>query len=784
MIGLKLSVFFSLICSSHTALIDKPIQLVRPDINHENLEVVPEAMESLRMIEGPVAVVAIVGPYHSGKSFMLNQLARDHTSEGFELGPSVDPTTMGIWAVGGDNTTLQDGSVASVIYLDTEGFSSSNVSQHYDSKIFAVSALMSSYLLYNSVKIIDQSAIDYLELLARQTQMFALKAKLASGSQYDALFDFPNLMWVIQDFFQDTKQESPTEWLHRMLSSKDAEASHHTQLTSLFPTVNCQTLFLPSTSKLHLQDLSQVEVDELTEDYQTDVRELKNAIADKLVSKSLFGSGKVNGAGLSTMLQMIVDGTNKGSLVKIPSLWQNFIQAQQSQAEEDCLNVYLRELNVDSNVSMPEEEISIRHERSLEKAIAVISHLLLGFKEAVDMSTGRLESRIMVSIKEIKANNIRNIARDCLFSRQKTIKHVREQYAGFLQTMPSATLNAKLQKTTEEAFNTYNSEQKAFKTSDAMIQEREILQDMLNSISIEKEAANRAQLEKILIKARDVGVSRFHIHMINTDRTVYSNDEVHIMIEQAKAKAELKFAEVAEVAENETIYTPFLSEMRHLNQIEAGKVLAEQTKLVQAKVKRAKADTYSGFVEFGDTLLLPMEEEEFAKSCDSQIAADLDRFDSETESYRDMGYGTTVKTARDILAYLMQQKTADLSLRNVRAYGQIVDGPLEAIRSEISEIISEWSIRGLITSRFKEEAVRRAYQEIDAALSNNNKQADSYPNRKRQWSNELKRRVAERFVEDNMSREIKIMERRAFLFMSVTTFIVLLSGFLFMRIKQ
>ncbi|KNC69969.1 hypothetical protein SARC_17507, partial [Sphaeroforma arctica JP610] len=81
---------------------------------------------------------------------------------------------------------------------DTEGFSSSNVTQHYDSKVFAVSALVSSYLLYNSVKIIDQAAIDYLELLARQTQMFSLKARLNASADFDTLFEFPDLMWVIQ----------------------------------------------------------------------------------------------------------------------------------------------------------------------------------------------------------------------------------------------------------------------------------------------------------------------------------------------------------------------------------------------------------------------------------------------------------------------------------------------------------------------------------------------------------------------------------------------------------
>jgi hypothetical protein len=33
----------------------------------------------------------------------------------------------------------------------------------YDAKIFAVSTLLSSYLIYNSVKVIDQSAIEYVE---------------------------------------------------------------------------------------------------------------------------------------------------------------------------------------------------------------------------------------------------------------------------------------------------------------------------------------------------------------------------------------------------------------------------------------------------------------------------------------------------------------------------------------------------------------------------------------------------------------------------------------------
>jgi hypothetical protein len=55
------------------------------------------------------------------------------------------------------------GKEVSVLFLDTEGFYSNNVTEVYDAKIFSVSALLSSHLLYNTVKIIDQQAIEYLE---------------------------------------------------------------------------------------------------------------------------------------------------------------------------------------------------------------------------------------------------------------------------------------------------------------------------------------------------------------------------------------------------------------------------------------------------------------------------------------------------------------------------------------------------------------------------------------------------------------------------------------------
>ena len=64
--------------------------------------------------------------------------------------------------------TKSSGEKLSVIFLDTEGilvcsmqwfimfllgFAANNISESYDAKIFAVSTLLSSYLIYNSVKV-------------------------------------------------------------------------------------------------------------------------------------------------------------------------------------------------------------------------------------------------------------------------------------------------------------------------------------------------------------------------------------------------------------------------------------------------------------------------------------------------------------------------------------------------------------------------------------------------------------------------------------------------------
>lgn len=95
-----------------TATMDVPRMLLDiPTTVNGNLSMLSPGMELLASIKGPVAIVGMVGPYRSGKSFLLNQLKQvslqqqDETSEAvsissqgdaFMVGDTVWPATAGL----------------------------------------------------------------------------------------------------------------------------------------------------------------------------------------------------------------------------------------------------------------------------------------------------------------------------------------------------------------------------------------------------------------------------------------------------------------------------------------------------------------------------------------------------------------------------------------------------------------------------------------------------------------------------------------------------------------
>ena len=82
------------------------------------LTLVPEMRRRLEESDSPVVVVAVVGAYRTGKSFLLNRLMGRQA--GFPLGSTVQSKTKGIWGWISRHPRLPD---RLLLLLDTEGLS-------------------------------------------------------------------------------------------------------------------------------------------------------------------------------------------------------------------------------------------------------------------------------------------------------------------------------------------------------------------------------------------------------------------------------------------------------------------------------------------------------------------------------------------------------------------------------------------------------------------------------------------------------------------------------------
>ena len=374
-VAVAVAVVVAVLCVLGTAgdIASEPFQIVEPDEAHQRLVIPPGALERLRAIDAAeLPVLGIVGSFHTGKSFLLNQLvgAAPGGARGFEVGPAVHPQTHGIWAW--VTRTPTDG--RPLLVLDTEGFFAAEANDLYDSKIFAVATLMSSTLMYNTMKIIDQSQIDYLELLAHKAELFSMKHQLqeradsaaaaaakeegssvtATEDEYDeelpGLVTFPPLFWVVRDFSQHL-ETTPTEWLHGLLAARQVNESGaaqnvtHETLLSVFPETACYTLFVPSADAASLQDLgaaagTDARAAVLTPQWRADVARLRAALERRLEPKRVRARGSglntgagapqvaLGGAGLATMLEALVGAANRDALFPVvPSAWQAFVNS-------------------------------------------------------------------------------------------------------------------------------------------------------------------------------------------------------------------------------------------------------------------------------------------------------------------------------------------------------------------------------------------------------------------------------------------------------------------------
>lgn len=713
---------------------DEPLQLVKPDLNHKRLVLVKENIKVVSKIEGPVATIAVVGKFHSGKSFLMNQLMGK--TKGFGIGPTVRPETMGIWMWGQPlKVRLPSGQNLSLIFLDTEGFAANNVSENYDAKIFAVATLISSHLIYNSVKIIDQADIDYLELLARRTQLFALRSQLSRAKWSDGfvhdLLSFPPLLWVVQDFVQTTlDNETPTQWLHRLMETHSRESEDYKiSLLDIFKSLECHTLFLPAVKRVLLTDLSEAREEDLTEEYIEERDALSKKLQATLVPKTKNGR-PITGAELVTLFEVLVEASNDGSLADVPSRWTSFVERIMDSSTEDCTHFYESEMQVlfKKNDDGPVKEgvLVEWHAQAKKKSFTLLTQLLHGLSDALELASTQLGKNLESLHARQRDLNSKKVRLFCSNQEQKYLLTAEGHARGIALPINSAILERDLGAYAESLVTDFAKElDSVLVEEDKKTYTRSLKQSLahlIDATQLQNERALEAVFEKAVAAASDTFSSKAEISEALTDqqltRAAKEGMDAAFQVFDSECK---RFSSEKKYGLHEALLKDVINrrieDLRKENDQFISKLMADTTrKLVERFAERTGPQHLPLPVNDTDLDLRLLQE---ARTSQAEFRRSLDAFQTSPE------YKKSSQELLEKLRSVEKQRRTE----NVAAFTRVVGEPLRRAKQIIL----------LSADKFGTEFTLRSYI-MDVCLL---QLGDGKP---KFWQQDLKRNIVNNFM--------------------------------------
>jgi hypothetical protein len=292
-----------------------------------NFELDGNTLKKLSQLEGPVAVISIAGLYRTGKSYLLNRLLGRQS--GFAVGPSVNPCTKGIFVWG--DPPKRNG--VNIILLDTEGLGSTQQDQAYDTKIFSLALLLSSYFIYNSMGTIDERALEGLHLVTNLTKHISTKSNTPMSSF------MPNFIWCLRDFslkleFENGQPMTEAQYLENALNfiptqktdkdnkKSDEKNSIRECIKTFFPRRDCACLVRPTNEESELQRVDSISETKLRPQFVKQMSALTEKILTGVQPKRIMNQS-VTGERFVMLLQNYVNAFNSGMAPEILGTWES-----------------------------------------------------------------------------------------------------------------------------------------------------------------------------------------------------------------------------------------------------------------------------------------------------------------------------------------------------------------------------------------------------------------------------------------------------------------------------
>uniref|UniRef100_A0A8C1XG85 Guanylate-binding protein 1-like n=1 Tax=Cyprinus carpio TaxID=7962 RepID=A0A8C1XG85_CYPCA len=349
---------------------DKPVCLI-DTASDGKLCVQQSALQVLEQIQQPVVVVAVVGLYRTGKSYLMNRLAGKQT--GFALGSTIESKTKGIWMWCVPHPTKPG---TTLVLLDTEGLGDVDKGDSkHDTNIFCLAVLLSSTLVYNSRGTIDNRAIEELQYVTELTECIKVKSSDEDVDDSNEFVKFfPSFIWAVRDFTLerkiDGKDATENDYLEFALKLKHGTSKKVMEynlprecIQKFFPSRTCFTFPFP-TAPENVSCLERLDPADLSTEFLVVTARFCKFVFDKSDVKKLKDGYTVTGRVLGHLAKTYVDTIASGAVPCLENAVIAMALIENQAAVKEGLEVYQSGMEkLKKSFPLELKEVSAAHQR-------------------------------------------------------------------------------------------------------------------------------------------------------------------------------------------------------------------------------------------------------------------------------------------------------------------------------------------------------------------------------------------------------------------------------------
>jgi len=344
-----------------------------------------------------LSVISMVGPWRSGKSYLLNEIINPGKAVVFPIGHTTNPHTKGMDL----HIYRQLDEEMDLLFLDTAGLFCPYSTEQGDARLMALASLVSSIVIYNHHHVMSEQEVERFRFIVEFAQAVPSSA---DGDKSYREFQ-PDLFWVMRDFYLKITDRDMNKINATKLLLGTLEKTQNQDIHKFFRTVQAMALPPPTAdlyqatslpSKPHLRSSM----------WKKEIAILRRRLFNSVRVKRLRADGPpMGGKELRDLLVTFVRRLNSDKGIHSLNTMETLVSAINEQKISDTFKVFVSMFHA----HLPETPAALKaqYEEASKNASALLRESLESYNDSkLEENLAILEDRMRTAFTHRQDRNL------------------------------------------------------------------------------------------------------------------------------------------------------------------------------------------------------------------------------------------------------------------------------------------------------------------------------------------------------------------------------------------